>query len=173
MTTSQNGFKVLSADQTRKWKVPGVDRHLILAPGAPGFILVHFALWFHERVERLDRGTWDEWGWAPRNIRGSSQVSNHASGTAIDLNATRHPLGIDPDDTFTHAQVDRIRERLRTVYGNVIRWGGDYKNRPDAMHFEINASAAKVINLGRKLEDSPRGLRVIRVNSGAQVRSSR
>ena len=164
MTTSQNGFPVLASGDTRKWKVPGVDRHLILAPGAPGLILVHLALWFHETVERLDRGTWDEWGWAPRNIRGSSQVSNHASGTAIDLNATRHPLGVDADDTFTREQVDRIRRRLHSRYDNVIRWGGDYKNRPDAMHFEINASRAKVLQLGRVLEISPRGRRVMRIN---------
>ena len=168
-TTSQNGWPVLDAGGTRKWKLPGIDRHLVLAPGSAGFALVHLALWFHEKVERLDRGTWDEWGWAARNIRGSSVVSNHASGTAIDLNATRHPLGKDAEDTFTDDQIHLIRHRLRNRYDGVIRWGGDYSGRPDPMHFEINASKARVLQLGRELERSPRGQRILRINSQKAV----
>jgi HK97 family phage portal protein len=37
--------------------------------------------------------TADDWGYAERPIRGSTVVSNHASGTAIDLNATCWTLG--------------------------------------------------------------------------------
>ena len=93
---SQNGFPVLATNHTtgplprlRKWVIPGANRHVYLRDGSVGFLLVHFALWFHETISRLDQGVWDEWGWAVRNVRGSSTViSNHASGTAVDLNAT-------------------------------------------------------------------------------------
>ena len=36
-------------------------------------------------------------------------------------------------------------------YKNVIRWGGDYKGRPDAMHFEVNKDAAAVKALADSL----------------------
>lgn len=36
----------------------------------------------------------DDWGWANRDIRGRPGVkSNHAWGLAVDLNATRNPMG--------------------------------------------------------------------------------
>jgi hypothetical protein len=161
---SQNGWPVLSTDDCRKWLMPGVPRHFLLAHGAPGFVLMHLALWFHESIERLDLGTWDEWGHANRTIRGATSISNHASGTALDLNATRHPLGVDTDSTFTWPQIAKIRQRLGGGYRDVIRWGGDYEHRPDAMHFEINAPKRDVLQLAYDLADSPRGKRVLRVN---------
>jgi hypothetical protein len=160
---SQNGWPVLAA-QPRTWKVPGVPRHLVLEPGPAGFLLTHLALWFHERIERLDLGPWDEWGYANRSIRGASTISNHASGTAIDLNATRHPMGAETDATFTWPQIALIRQRLQHGYRDVIRWGGDYEKRPDAQHFEVNADRSTVRALAHDLADSPRGKRILRLN---------
>jgi hypothetical protein len=161
MATSQNGWPVLSSGDTKKWTIPDTGRHLILAKGAAGFILVHFALWFHESVEELDDGQWDDWGWANRPIRGSTSTSNHASGTAMDLNATKHPLGVQ--DTFTGEQERKIRKRL-DLYDGCIRWGGDYQYRADEMHFEIDATKAAVVKVAERLRDSPRGVRVHREN---------
>lgn len=98
MSYSQNGWKALDSTQSgplprlRKWVIPGTGRHLVLRDGSAGFVLIHFALWWHEKVEPLDGGVWDEWGWAARPIRGGTTTSNHASGTAMDLNATSIPL---------------------------------------------------------------------------------
>lgn len=39
--------------------------------------------------------------------------SNHASGTAIDLNATRHPLGTIAAHSFTKKQIAAIHARLK------------------------------------------------------------
>jgi len=75
-------------------------------------------------------------------VRGSdTQVSNHASATAIDLNALKHPRGVR--NTFSKGQVAAIR-RILASYDGVIRWGGDYSTTVDDMHFEINASKARV-----------------------------
>jgi hypothetical protein len=164
---SQNGWQVLpTASDTTRWVIPGTGRELNLAPGPAGFILVHLADWFHDRVERLDLGVWDEWGWAYRAIRGAETWSNHASGTAEDLNATRHPLGVAVADTFTATQVRRIRRRLR-LYRGLIRWGGEYKFRPDGMHFEVTGAAAPVRALARMLRLTPRGRAVVRANPAA------
>lgn len=165
MATSQNGWRTISAAETRKWIVPGTGRHLVLNPAHAGFVLVWLALWFHEVIERLDLGEWDEWGWASRPIRDSAVTSNHASGTAEDLNATRHPLGVPTKTTFTPIQVRKIHRRLRFTFG-VIRWGGDYTTRPDAMHFEIVGSPDKVRVLAFYLARTPRGRRIIKANPG-------
>lgn len=156
---SQNGWVVLNPEQTQQWVIPGTGRWLRLSRGPAGFVLTHLALWFHRRIEPLDPAPWDDWGYAVRNVRGSSTVvSNHSSGTAMDLNATKHPLGVR--NTFTLDQASRIRVRLRERYDGCIRWGGDYENRADEMHFEINVGPARILALADALNNSRRGERV-------------
>ena len=156
---SQNGWVVLNAGQTRQWVIPDTGRWLRLAQGPAGFVLAHLALWFHMRIEPLDPAPWDDWGWAVRPIRGSSSVmSNHASGTAMDLNATKHPLGVR--NSFTLDQAREIRARLAGRYDGCIRWGGDYETRADEMHFEVNVGPARILALADALDDSPGGRRV-------------
>ena len=72
-------------------------------------------------------------------IRGSTDsLSNHSSGTAIDLNAIKHPLG--KRNTFTDKQEIIIRQ-IAAKYG--CKWGGDWK-RADEMHFEIDLNRKQV-----------------------------
>jgi hypothetical protein len=113
-------------------------------------LLVTFAAEFHEHIEPIDEGALDDWGYCFRNIRGSTDnLSNHSCGTAIDLNATKHPLG--HAGTFNPMQIVLI-QALCKKYG--LRWGGDYSKRKDEMHFEINLTpvkaAALIIKLGLK-----------------------
>lgn len=112
-------------------------------------VLSYVAKRFHSEVEKL---VWPgNWGYAERTIRGNSRtLSNHASGTAIDLNAPRHPLGVSPSRNFSSAQISRIHKILRDCNG-VVRWGGDYNGRKDAMHFEINASSSRVRTLANQI----------------------
>jgi hypothetical protein len=72
-------------------------------------------------------------------VRGSTdRLSCHSSGTAIDLNATKHPLAAV--GTFPAEKVPMIRA-LAKKYG--LTWGGDYRNRKDEMHFEVAINAQK------------------------------
>ncbi|CAN7576106.1 peptidoglycan-binding protein [Terrabacter sp. LjRoot27] len=96
-------------------------------------VLGYVARRFDNEVEALVKG-WC-WGHSYRPISGSTTLSNHSSGTAIDLNAPRHPLG--KSGTFTATQRSHIRSILGSCNG-VVRWGGDYSGRKDEMHFEIN-----------------------------------
>lgn len=161
-----NGRPGLTREQCHVWQVPGTApaRPLIVAPGPEGFLLTHLAMFVHDRVERLDTGQLDDWSYAFRPIRGTTgTLSNHA-GWAMDLNATRHPLGVATDRTFTTEQQRRIRARLKWM--RVIRWGGDYVNRPDAMHFEIVGSPAACRAVAAMLKLTPRGRAVRKLNPG-------
>jgi hypothetical protein len=103
-------------------------------------LLVALCADFDKLVEPIDVGTLDSWGYAFRPIRGQTEtLSNHSSGTAVDLNAEAHPLG--KRETFTIEQETIVRQ-IAAKYG--CRWGGDYKNRADEMHFEINLTPKQV-----------------------------
>lgn len=146
MTNSQNGWPVLEGYGDKRlvgfnWitgKVRGGD---------VAYILNHYATWYNSNIEKIDVKS--SWGFAPRPIRGGSTPSNHASGTAIDLNANKHPLG--KRNTFSKAQQTKIATQLK-VYGGALRSGIWYPQRADDMHIEINCSAAKLAEVVAKLK---------------------
>ncbi len=147
--TSYNGYPASKDPDEigiKSYRVRGTDRKLRCAESV-GPLLAAFAAEFHELIEPIDEGTYDDWGYAFRMVKGSKdKISNHASGTAIDLNATRHPMG--KVGTFPAEKVPMIRA-LAKKYG--LKWGGDYRNRKDEMHFEIEISSTKANELMTKL----------------------
>lgn len=169
MSTSQNGWPALASNSAllHTWELPRSNTRIRLRCGSAGFLLLHLALWFDKSIEDLDEPVMDEWGYAYRPVRGfTNTLSNHSSGTAMDLNATDHPLGVD--HTFTEAEVAAIHQRL-ALYDGCIRWGGDYSGRKDSMHFEINAPLAECEVKARKLLDTPRGRRILADNPGQRA----
>jgi peptidoglycan hydrolase-like protein with peptidoglycan-binding domain len=161
MATSQNGFLANNRALVASQRIPGTQVNISVRTDAPGLLLLEVAAAFDRLVEDVDnaRGALDDWGYAERPIRGGGQLSNHASGTAIDLNATRHPLGTSPSANFSAAQVVQIR-RIVAVTGGVVRWGGDYTGRKDPMHFEINdgrtvAQCRVALDAMRRFNGSP------------------
>ena len=148
MQTSYNGWPA-SKDQAeigiKAYKVEGTSLKLRCAEMAAP-LLINFAKEFNELIEPLEGGALDDWGYCYRDVRGvPGKLSNHGSGTAIDLNASKHPLG--KVGTFDAAKVPMIKA-LAKKYG--LTWGGDWA-RKDEMHFEINLDAAKTAALITKL----------------------
>ena len=152
MASSQNGWPASDEPRTigvESYLVPGTKIKIRCSKKvAP--LLINFCAEFNQEVEKLEGKSYDDWGYAYRAIRGqedAGNLSNHASGTAVDLNSLKHPLG--RRGTFTKEQEVKIRA-LAAKWG--LRWGGDYKNRADEMHFEINLSPlgvkAKIAELG-------------------------
>lgn len=168
MATSQNGWRVLpyGSGLLHTWKEPDSGITIRLRNGSAGFLLVFLLSWFHKKVERVNEGQKDDWGHAVREIREGVQMSNHASGTAEDINATQHPLGVATSRTFTPLQQRRIRRKLRVTFLGTIRWGGDYRNRPDSMHFEIDKGMAACERLAKVLMKTRRGKRILKANPG-------
>jgi hypothetical protein len=144
MTTSYNGWPAGSRQTAHivVRTVPGTKVALPVAADAAGLLIWAAEQW-NDRVDKLNPN-WC-WGWADRLVRGSTvRVSNHASGTAIDLNAPKHPRGVPTAKTMTAKQIREVHQILaeaNTVH-HVLDWGGDYKvSQPDAMHLEIAAGA--------------------------------
>jgi hypothetical protein len=92
--------------------------------------------WFDDEIEPVK----SVGGYCHREIRGregTGKVSHHAAGTAIDINASKHPLGCR--NTFTPDQQHRIRNKISELG---LAWGGDWGDRPDDMHFEVKLDPA-------------------------------
>jgi len=147
--TSYNGWEASKEPahiKIKSYAIPGTSLKIRCAEAvAP--LIVGFCKEFNELIEPLDGGQLDDWGYCFRMVRGTTtKLSNHSSGTAIDLNATKHPLG--KVGTFPAEKVPMIRALARK-YG--LFWGGDYQNRKDEMHFEINLSPKKVLELIKAL----------------------
>lgn len=149
MVTSQNGW-VASADRAAIGVSPFIVRGVSfpggVKAGAVATVLNYVVAKFDTHVEHLV-SDWC-WGHHYRTVTGGGAVSNHGSGTAVDINAPRHPYGAR--GTFGGAQRAAIHSILDEV-SNVVRWGGDYTSTPDEMHFEINAGVAAVTTVANRL----------------------
>jgi len=118
--------------------------------GAVAPLLVAACKEWHKSVEKLEPG--EVQGYAYRDVRGGNgTLSNHASGTAVDIWPSRHPQG-DKDGNFTPAQRSAVLE-ICAKYG--LKSGGTYEGaKPDWMHIEVNVSPpqakALIVKLGLK-----------------------
>lgn len=144
-----NGFSICSSSTIGAFKVPGTTRSLsVRREVAP--LLIGFARDFHRLVEPITINPLDDWGYNCRKVRGRVTPSFHSAGIAIDLNATRHPLG--KVGTFNARQRATIRA-LCKKYG--MRWGGDYRGRKDEMHFEVIVTRSAALALARRVQAKP------------------
>lgn len=151
MPTSYNGWSA-SKDPSAIGIVPFVVQGESFPSGVKGgdveVVFRYLCEQFHRRVEPLVRSDYhqaDDWGYYYRaNVNNPSTLSCHSSGTAIDINATRHPNG--SRGTFTVAQFSEI-DRILAELGSVVRQLRGY----DEMHFEISGSKAEVAEVARRI----------------------
>jgi hypothetical protein len=78
--------------------------------------------------------SWDG-AFVARFIRGSTTVlSNHAFGSAFDLNAAFNPLGAEP---ALSGRPGCVYDLVRIAHDHGFYWGGHFSSRRDGMHFEV------------------------------------
>lgn len=83
----------------------------------------------------------DDWGYACRQIAGTSVWSNHSWGIAIDIDATRNARNGGP---YTDSAIwQGARNAVLQAEEEGFRWGGRYSN-PDEMHFESLLRPAQI-----------------------------
>jgi hypothetical protein len=104
---------------------------------------------FHKKGATQLQKLWSDWDdakllplvltyhgtFVPRFVRGSRTVlSNHAFGTAFDINMSWNRLGVMP---ALIGNQGAVRELVEIANNNGFYWGGHFLKRPDGMHFEL------------------------------------
>ena len=144
--TSINRWPVIRPGQSglHTFHIPGTKRRVTLQRDA-GPVLVALAADYHRDIKPIDVGTVDEGGYNYRPSRVSSRWSNHASGTAIDINWSKEGSQAAWTERFWRRKDHRQQiQRLMKVYGPIVNWGGGWHARyRDPMHFEIKAGVTK------------------------------
>ena len=179
MAVSINGWPVIES-----WGDPRLDKKPV--PGCPTRSLtmrrevlplfLALAADYHRTIAPLDQGDWDEWSYNYRPARTSTAWSNHASGTAVDLNAgAEGALGTRTAAWWKSARRNVKAWRIRRRY-EIVNWGGwaEYADDPrtaeregweaawsDPMHWELKrgTTLADVQRVIAKLGIQPDGTR--------------
>ena len=104
---------------------------------------------FHRLAANQLQSLWAQWetaglldhvlsfggGFVARFVRGSRSVlSNHAFGSAFDINEAYNPFGRRP---LSNGRKGCVRDLVPIANRNGFYWGGHYRSRMDGMHFEI------------------------------------
>lgn len=79
------------------------------------------------------------WGYSYRPVRGSSTLSFHAYGLAIDVNAPRNPM---TTSRSAMGQMPANAGEIGRAHG--CEWGGEWNGRRDLMHFEVHLAPAEI-----------------------------
>jgi phage-related minor tail protein len=131
--TSPNGFPLFAPEQS--FSVNGVSTQA--AAGAPAQRLQNFAQWFNDNIEPVKQfAGYDAGG------HGLGTRSNHASGTALDINwddfTALQGHGADARSHFSEAQMQAISQEL-TQTG--MTWGQYWTpDSRDPGHFELGGA---------------------------------
>jgi len=104
---------------------------------------------FHRSAIEQLRALWKAWddaallsriltldgAFVPRFVRGSrTSLSNHAFGTAFDINAEFNARGVRP---ALMGKRGCVRELVTIANEHGFFWGGHFGTKPDVMHFEV------------------------------------
>lgn len=160
--TSINGWPVIGTQtdpRLKVYQIAGSTRKLRVATDAAP-ILLWAAARFHRTVANLDKDPLAVWGYNKRPARQSTQWSDHASGSAIDLRSDKFPVGTR---NMTVLQKLAVRRILNATDGILI-WGGDYKTdaSADQMHFAIapgkTAAHIKAWQIKNRIDNNGRSI---------------
>lgn len=147
----QNGWPA-GLDNCARRRIPGTSRYVVLDDGPAGYLLCDIGAWWHRMIEPVDTGTLDDWGAAYRTIRGDEDdLSNHAGGYALDINALLHRLGADPSRSFSTLELQLLKLRI-SLYRGALRAGAFYTGRKDGMHVETVGSRTLVTEVYRDIK---------------------
>lgn len=143
------------------FRIPGVPKRSLRLRRDVGPYLVAFAAEYHKVIAPLDRGTFDDWSWAPvRKGRASSSISDHCGGVAIDLNATREGSQGVGSLKFWRNPIKATRLKILRRKFKLLEWGGDYQHFRDPMHwtFKHGVSIGLIKSEMKRLGINSKGL---------------
>jgi len=91
-----------------------------------------------------------EGGYSFRNVAGTSKLSRHAFGEAIDINPRQNPWS-HQFQTDLPSNINEIARR------NGLTWGGTW-NKPDTMHFQVDHASKALEKLSSTTDIAASGL---------------
>lgn len=144
MLRSQNGYLGVAdygdPQLVSNPTIPGTKIRVLggLRKGPVAEILLHTLARVHREVRPFRSQEQGFWGYNYRAIRGATELSNHASGTAADFLAADLPIGIDITRLMTRVEITALR-RIAADLDGLVRFGAFYTGRPDVMHIEVVA----------------------------------
>lgn len=163
MASSYNGYEVIALygdarlttlEANGKWFAP----HIGVLEGDVAFVMNKLANWLDAEVEPMDPK--QSWAFYPKQVTGGSGWSCHASGTAFDYNAVKHPQGYKRThgkSSWDGWQIAKIDAYLAGPLRGLVRWGEHY-NAPtldDGQHFEVMGKPLEMAGLVRDLKNPP------------------
>jgi len=164
---SLNGWTAIpnSNDSRLVWfLIPGTERKILVRKVLGPVLGAYCADWNRLMPPRLKLNKGPVDGWEYRDARLNPKLSNHASGSAVDLRYDI--LHADQERHMTDAE-RKIVHGLLDVYTTtdgrrLLRWGGDW-NAVDEMHTEIAPGMRKadVEDVMKKLKIDKNGNRPI------------
>lgn len=153
MATSYNGWAASSSPSSiniQDLRYQGKPFPAGIKGGDVTVVFTYLITALATRVESFNDG-YGCWGHNYRaNVNNPDTLSCHASGTAIDWQAPKHPNGVS--GTYTAAQYAEISKILQEL-DSVVRHLRGY----DEMHFEIRGSAAQVKVVADKIRNGTIG----------------
>lgn len=150
MAATHNGWSTITSGGCTYITAGGKSTRV--KSGDVATVLSDVANQFNSKVEAI--ATFHGWrSVATNTAAGGIRTSNHLSGTAIDINGGKYPMG---KKYMSAAKIAAIRTIL-SRYSGIITWGGDfpslYGSKVDQMHFEIKkgTSVAQVASVAAAL----------------------
>ena len=144
MAMSLNGwtaFKYKLDPRLRTIKIPGTDRSVTVARSAAPLFAAFLSDWNERMPKRLKLDVGPVDGWNYRVSRMVDNLSNHASGTAVDLRYDVLKADGKPHMTKSEKSIlNNILLKFRTADGHRVLANGEGWNTPDGMHTELSQS---------------------------------
>lgn len=138
MAKSLNGWAVLvpTSKLLVRRRVPGTKRDITMRREVIPLFLA-LAHDYDEWLRSIDVGAFDDAGYAYRQARMANDFSNHASGTALDINWSKEGA---QNSAAGHAFFEVPSHRasinqMKRVY-QIVDWGGNWRAK-DYMHWEL------------------------------------
>lgn len=150
MARSQNGWTVIDQEDCDQGPFQGVRFPNGIRAGDVATIMRWQLDRYRETVEPIVAGTC--WGYNRKKIEGSDDWSNHASGTAWDINAPQHPMGPPTRTNMSQREIDACH-KIEAASEGTLRWGGDF-GRPDPMHWEIIGTPAQCARFAKRIREA-------------------
>ena len=138
MERSLNGWMVLTPGSAllATKTVPGTTRRITMRKSVLPLFLA-LAHDYDDWIKGIDKGAVDDGGYAYRQARGADDFSNHASGTALDINWSKEGAQGSSwgERFFSDPEHAKAVDWIKTVY-QIVQWGGDWRAN-DYMHWEL------------------------------------